>query len=1009
MRDGGKGHAGRRRSPNGLRRYSPHTLVIGILIALIALAGSPVHAQTSAVFVSNTGQTSIAQANSGILAIAIETGPNPTGYVLEKVEILAGNTIAAADLATTDPLVTLNFQKSKFDRDLFEVVLVPDQAGEVDVELENPTSITSGQPAVFTVPEGRGVISHNDIWWIVINDEGIAEADRIAVQMTASTAEDADSQQGWSIDDVARIPETVNDMDRNTKWEPETNGYVIQVKLTGYARPDTTLESLVVTDHRGDALVLDPEFRPHVSEGSFALNVRSVVESITVAVNPSDPDATLEFIIGDVDPNDPNVITKELGSPGTTNTLLFRLTAGGNTVTYIIAVKRAETPEAPVPIEECPLRNAWCAAVIVDVQSNLAPTMFEGVINDDLPLSGIERFGYNDVAHDVQSEYYGEISSSAFSFDGVGYVVGSVFRSKFISHSEGIGGTVETFILDDIVIATKPRLPDDWIFYVGEYRFFVSEAEKDHGAYSTYQWDTPSDAVFPEFTKDDRVVVALEQSPPLLTLSDSWAREGRAITFMATLDAPAATNYPVSFRYYTSVEDDDTAGEAGYGPEFEAVGTDPGALPGTVFGAERIIFSEGQTIVSFTIPTTDDTRYEVDETFTVNLTHSPGAELGVVRFASTKAKGTIQNDDDPPVVTLSVGESAKTEDDLVVYADVNVVVTGETEEVVTVHTAIESAGGFPATPGEDFVLPDECTGNMCTTTIDTSMYDDHIIPFWFIDDTIDEEDEQFRVSIVDVIHATFSRVDDPPTHFLDFTIVDNDDPPTVDIDDNHVIEGSDLQIPVRLSSASGKPIIIEYTVAGVTADKGDDYVEPTGTPQATDPTTVTIPPGDTTATIHIETIADGVDEVPDGETLTVTISNTLSPTSVTLGDDVAIGTIFDTAPIAAVSGLAASVAQNGGSVTFGWGTAEAHAEAAEPTGFEYCYKALGAAGCENDTEDWTEVPDGGTSLRIDGASAGLINNAKYTMAVRSFSAQIPGSDFTKDTITFTYQHKTRPC
>ncbi len=96
-------------------------------------------------------------------------------------------------------------------------------------------------------------------------------------------------------------------------------------------------------------------------------------------------------------------------------------------------------------------------------------------------------------------------------------------------------------------------------------------------------------------------------------------------------------------------------------------------------------------------------------------------------------------------------------------------------------------------------------------------------------DTRDEVDETFRLRIFDPVHAKIA--DRSGT----VTIRDNDPMPSMEIGNVEVTEpnaGSEksMSFPVRLSTASGMPVTVDYKVSEDSADADDDYVaESSGT------------------------------------------------------------------------------------------------------------------------------------------------------------------------------------
>ncbi len=106
--------------------------------------------------------------------------------------------------------------------------------------------------------------------------------------------------------------------------------------------------------------------------------------------------------------------------------------------------------------------------------------------------------------------------------------------------------------------------------------------------------------------------------------------------------------------------------------------------------------------------------------------------------------------------------------------------------------------------------------------------------------------------------------------------------PTITIADASAAEGDSLTFTVSVSPTHSSAITLDYeTVDGTAISHADvdDYTAASGT--------VTIPAGDSSATITISTTEDSDIEIDD--TFTVVISN--PPTGVTIGDDTAMGTI----------------------------------------------------------------------------------------------------------------------
>ena len=95
-----------------------------------------------------------------------------------------------------------------------------------------------------------------------------------------------------------------------------------------------------------------------------------------------------------------------------------------------------------------------------------------------------------------------------------------------------------------------------------------------------------------------------------------------------------------------------------------------------------------------------------------------------------------------------------------------------------------------------------------------------------------------------------------------------------------------LDFVVDLSDTTAATVTVQYAITGVTAQEGTDYAA--APPNAA----VTLAPGEKDTTISVPLIYDNLDEYPDVETLTVTLSNPQGAT-LTQNGSAATGTIRD--------------------------------------------------------------------------------------------------------------------
>ena len=205
-----------------------------------------------------------------------------------------------------------------------------------------------------------------------------------------------------------------------------------------------------------------------------------------------------------------------------------------------------------------------------------------------------------------------------------------------------------------------------------------------------------------------------DDSPPVLSVSDASAAEGDAVEFTVSLSAASAQQ--VTVEHATS---DGTA----------ASGTDYTADSGT------LTFAANETTKTVSVATTDDSVDESDETFTLTLSSATNATLG-----DATATGTI-NDDDESLPTVSVSDASADEGDAVAFT---VSLSEASSQQVTVDYATSDG---TATSGTDFTTESGMltfAANETTKTVSVAT----------TDDSVDEEDETFTLTLSSPTNAT---------------------------------------------------------------------------------------------------------------------------------------------------------------------------------------------------------------------------------------------------------------
>lgn len=254
----------------------------------------------------------------------------------------------------------------------------------------------------------------------------------------------------------------------------------------------------------------------------------------------------------------------------------------------------------------------------------------------------------------------------------------------------------------------------------------------------------------------------------------------------------------------------------------------------------------------------DDSEFEGDETFTVDLTNPVNASI-----LDGQGVGTILDDEQEP--TISIDDVSVDEFELT--ASFLVSLSNSSGQSVTVDYSTSDGS---ATDVLDY------TGVATTTLTFLPGEYTQSIDITLVDDFDFEGDETFTVNLSNPVNA--SILDGQGTG----TILDDEQQPTLSIDDIFVDEfESTASFQVYLSSPSGQTITVDYSTADGSASDGLDYTGVTTT-------TLTFLPGEYAQWVDVTILDDS--EFEGDETFTVDLSN---PVNATITYSQGTATIYD--------------------------------------------------------------------------------------------------------------------
>ena len=277
-----------------------------------------------------------------------------------------------------------------------------------------------------------------------------------------------------------------------------------------------------------------------------------------------------------------------------------------------------------------------------------------------------------------------------------------------------------------------------------------------------------------------------------------------------------------------------------------------------------ITIPAGDTTFTVTIPTTDDTIYELIEYMTLNGEITSGNTINTVETGI----GKIRDNDNAPNITMNDSRAVEGNDLIHTITLSNPSSTPVIIDITTVDvTAIspEDYAEFIHTLTIDGTV-DQNNANL-TTTFNIAT----------VIDGLNEVDEEY-IEVNGVVTTANVGIEDLNKEGV---IVDLEPPPAVSIDNITVTEGEVLHFTISIDIMHFEDISLNIFTSNVTARAPEDYLELI--------TQVTIPPYSTSVTVDVITNDDNLTE--DIETLEINgIVTTFNTVNL---NPVGVGTILD--------------------------------------------------------------------------------------------------------------------
>ena len=331
-----------------------------------------------------------------------------------------------------------------------------------------------------------------------------------------------------------------------------------------------------------------------------------------------------------------------------------------------------------------------------------------------------------------------------------------------------------------------------------------------------------------------------QAEPRAVSVSDASAAEGDSVVFTVSLSATSSQQVTVD---YATSDGTATAGE------------DYTATSGT------LTFQAGETTKTISVPITDDTDNEGDETFTVTLSNAAGADLG-----TQAATGTIRNRPVAPLTASFSGVPAEHDGSEFTF-DLSF-----SENVAAGYARIRDYA-FSVNGATIKKANRKTQGSNQNWTVTVDPTDNGGVSITLPATTNCSAQGAICTADGRRLSNSSSATVAGPAAVVETT-------PTVSIAGGSGTEGDDgsIAFTVTLDEAASGTVTVDYATADGSAEAGDDYTAASGT--------LSFAAGETSKAISVA-IDDDIDNESD-ETFTVTLSNA---SGADLGTKTATGTI----------------------------------------------------------------------------------------------------------------------
>ena len=232
------------------------------------------------------------------------------------------------------------------------------------------------------------------------------------------------------------------------------------------------------------------------------------------------------------------------------------------------------------------------------------------------------------------------------------------------------------------------------------------------------------------------------------------------------------------------------------------------------------------TSIPISIQIKGDDINEGNETFIVRVKTPPENAVFADGVLMLEATVTITDDESP---TLSVDSSTLTISERAEMTHIGLTLSGPASNnvIVTYSTSIT---GSDTAQQEDFTAQTASTYTIPTSSIPATSSTSGLIEIPIINDTDEEEDETFTLTLSGISGAVFA--DDQSSIVVQVTIIDDEGFPLLSIDSTEIVANEQdgyAEIDLSFAPSITEPVMIVYSTIQGTAVGGVDYTIQTNT------------------------------------------------------------------------------------------------------------------------------------------------------------------------------------